>query len=107
MNHHMLGAPPQEGGMEVQQMYWAYRCKYVTSMQLAMRAHPELFPYLLERPSPACKHLCSPMSPSCNQRGQCWASLCNPCVDAQEGPTFDGEDPEDGLLLAAQQPTVG
>ena len=32
MNHHMLGTPPEEGGMGVGQMYWAYRRKYVTSM---------------------------------------------------------------------------
>ena len=52
MNHHMLGTPPKEGGMGVRQMYWAYRQKYVTSMQLAMQTHLELFPYPLGAPVP-------------------------------------------------------
>ena len=52
MNHHMLGTPAKEGGMGVRQMYWAYRRKYVTRMQLEMRVHPELVPYPLGVPVP-------------------------------------------------------
>ena len=52
MNHHMPGTPPKQGGMGVQQMYWEYRRKYVSSMQLAVRVHPEPFSYPLGAPVP-------------------------------------------------------
>ena len=38
--------------MGVWHIYWAYRRKYVTSMQQVMRAHPELFPFPLDAPFP-------------------------------------------------------
>ena len=48
MNHQLLGTPTKEGGMVMRQTYWAYRRKYVTTMQQAMRAHPDLFPFPLK-----------------------------------------------------------
>ena len=85
MNHQILWTLPKEGGMGVRQLYWGYRTKYVTSMQQAMRAHPEPFPFFVSASCPCTKipHVCHPPTPYGANPG----SLCSPCAAAQEGPT--------------------
>ena len=102
MNHHMLGTPPKEGGMGVRQLYPAYRRKYVTSMQQAMRAHPELFPFPLSAPIP---HTQTPMLTYValmQSMGVMLGVSLQPMRRRLGGPDlYDSEDTKDGRLLAA------
>ena len=108
MNHHMLGTPPKEGGMGVRQIYWAYRRKYVTSMQLATRAHPEMFPYPLGAPVPRTQTLMLTYVALLQSMPPMPRVSLQPMRQRPGGPDlYDSEDTKDGPLLAAQQPTVG
>ena len=102
MNHHMLGTPPKEGGMGVRQMYWAYRQKYVTSMQLAMRTHPELYPYPLGAPVPYTQTPMLTYVALLQSMGTMPGVSLQPMRRRLRGrELYDSEDTEDGHILAA------
>ena len=108
MNHHMLGSLPKELGMGVQQVYSAYMCKYVTSMQQAMRAHWELLPSPLGAPVPRTQTPMLTYVALLQSMGAMSGVSLQPMRRRSGGPDlYDGEDTEDGRPLAAEQPTVG
>ena len=91
----------------MRQIYWAYRRKYVTSMQQAMRAHRDLYPFPLATPVP---HTQTPMLTYVallQSMGAMPGVSLQPMQRRLGGPNlYDSEDTEGGRLLAAQQPTV-
>ena len=50
--HHLLGTPVRDGGLGLRYIYWAYRRRFITSMQHTLRAHPDLFPFPLDKGVP-------------------------------------------------------
>ena len=108
LNHHLLGTPPKKGGMGVGHLYRAYRRKYMTSMQQAMRAHPELFPFPLDAPVSRTQTPILTYVALLQSMGAMPGVSLQPVWRRPGGPNlYDSEDIEDGRLLAAQQPTVG
>ena len=46
-NCHFLSTPVQQGGLGLRSIYWAYRRRFITSMQHTICVHAPLFPYPL------------------------------------------------------------
>ena len=106
-NHHLLGTPVRDGGLGLRYIYWAYRRRFITSMQHTLRTHPDLFPFPLDKGVPRTQTpLLANVSLLQSLRAIPTISL-EPVKRRACGPElFDSEDTEDGRLLVAQQPVV-
>ena len=107
-NHHLLGTPVRDGGLGLQYIYWAYRRRFITSMQHTLRAHPDLFPFPLDKCVPRTQTPLLAYVSLLQSLGAIPGISLQPMKRRPCGPElFDSEDAEDGRLLAAQQPIVG
>ena len=107
-NHHLLGTPVRDGGLALRYIYWAYRRRFITSMQHTLRTHPHLFPLPLDKSVPRTQTPLLAYVSLLQSLGAIPGISLQPVKRHPCRPElFDSEDTEDGQLLAAQQPTVG
>ena len=107
-NHHLLGTPVRDGGLGLRYIYWAYHKRFITSMQHTLRAHPDLFPFLLDKVVPCTQTPLLAYVSLLQSLGAIPGISLQPVKRRPCGPElFDSEDTEDGRLLVAQQPKVG
>ena len=107
-NHHLMGTPVRDGGLGLRYIYWAYRRRFITSMQHTLRAHPDLFHFPLDKGVPRTQTPLLAYVSLLQSLGAIPGIFLQPMKRRPCGPElFDSEDTEDGRLLASQQPTVG
>ena len=112
-NRRYLSTPVQQGGLglpfrSIRSIYWAFRRRFITSMQHTIRVHPQLFPYPLNQAVPRTQ---TPIFTYVTLLQSLGAIPGVSMASIQRRPCgpdlIDSEDTEDGRLLSAQMPTVG
>ena len=107
-NRHHLSTPVQQEGLGLRSIYWAYRRRFITSMQHTIRVHPSLFPYPLNQAVPRTQTPILTYVTLLQSLGAILGVSMTPIQRRPCGPDLiDSEDTEDGRLISAQMPTVG
>ena len=100
-NHHLPGTPVRDRGLGLRYIYWAYRKRFITSMQHTLRTHPDLFPFPLDIGVPHTQTPLLAYVALLQSLGAIPGISLQPVKRRPGGPElFDSEDTEDGRLLA-------
>ena len=107
-NCHQLSTLVQQGGLGLRSIYWAYRRRFITSMQHTIRVHASLFPYPLNQAMPRTQTPILTYVTLLQSLGAIPGFSMTPIQRRPCGlDLIDSEDTEDGRLISAQMPTVG